>query len=285
MKGIIAINRLGYIGIDGGLPWKSKQDMQHFKKLTTKLVNGHSPDLLCGHNTLKSLPELEGRHVWEDCCFIEDFPNQIDWLIGGAKTYYKYAHLVTEWHISIINDFTIGDIKVDIDELIALGNNPQVHYYHFDAESTKDKVKAKYIGKNTVTLKKGDVQELVIKHDSGGVIIENGRFSTIYKDMKSFLKDWDLEHNKTKKDNSKFHKISESMASLLDHKNEKYGNSALEPLNIFSGKTKLGQRLDDKLARVKNGKELSKNDVADLIGYLYLVCIEKEWDSFDEFKD
>lgn len=82
-----------------------------------------------------------------------------------------------------------------------------------------------------------------------------------------------------------FKQITDSIASLLQYKNEKYGNSALEPLNVFQGKCKVGQRLDDKLARVKNNDTLQKNDVADLIGYLFLVCKENEWNNFDEFKD
>lgn len=82
-----------------------------------------------------------------------------------------------------------------------------------------------------------------------------------------------------------FSKVTNSLAKLLNHKNKKYGNAALEPLNIFSGKTKVGQRLDDKLARVKNSEELRKNDVSDLMGYLVLTCIEKGWDNFDEFLD
>lgn len=82
-----------------------------------------------------------------------------------------------------------------------------------------------------------------------------------------------------------FDKISGSIADLLKYKNEKYGSSALDPLDIFSGKAKVGQRLDDKLARIKNSKELKKNDVADLIGYLTLVCVENDWTDFSEFKD
>lgn len=82
-----------------------------------------------------------------------------------------------------------------------------------------------------------------------------------------------------------FESITNSMRSLLEYKNKKYGNSALEPMQVFSGKTKLGTRLDDKLARIKNGSELKKNDVADCIGYLMLICAENGWDNFDEFKD
>lgn len=86
-------------------------------------------------------------------------------------------------------------------------------------------------------------------------------------------------------DKPNFKKITDSISELLDYKNEKYGSSALEPLNIFQGKCKVGQRLDDKLARVKNNDVLSKNDVADLIGYLVLTCAEKGWNDFNEFKD
>lgn len=82
-----------------------------------------------------------------------------------------------------------------------------------------------------------------------------------------------------------FQKISDGISDLLKYKNRKYGNSALDPINIFSGKTKVGDRLDDKLSRVKNSTELKKNDITDILGYLILVCSENGWTSFDEFKD
>lgn len=95
----------------------------------------------------------------------------------------------------------------------------------------------------------------------------------------------EVKQNKDQAGPVDFRPITESMCSLLEYKNEKYGNSALEPLKMFSGKCKVGTRIDDKLARIKNGKELKKNDVADLIGYLMLTCVENGWDNFDEFKD
>lgn len=82
-----------------------------------------------------------------------------------------------------------------------------------------------------------------------------------------------------------FSNILSSMNDLLEYKNTRYGDAVLNPLEIFCGKCKAGQRLDDKLGRIKNSKELRKNDVADLIGYLVLTCKEKGWDNFDEFKD
>jgi hypothetical protein len=66
---------------------------------------------------------------------------------------------------------------------------------------------------------------------------------------------------------------------LLINKNLKYGNSALEPLGVFSqlsAKEGLLIRIDDKLKRIKNGS-LEKDDedvINDLIGYLVLLKIQ-----------
>jgi hypothetical protein len=65
---------------------------------------------------------------------------------------------------------------------------------------------------------------------------------------------------------------------LLIEKNLKYGNSALEPLGVFSqlpAKEGLLVRIDDKLKRIKNGT-LERDDedvINDLIGYLVLLKI------------
>lgn len=85
--------------------------------------------------------------------------------------------------------------------------------------------------------------------------------------------------------NTIFSEITTSLAKLLEAKNAKYGNAALEPLDIFTGKCKVGQRLDDKLARVKNSQELRKNDIADIMGYLVLTCVEKGLTNFDDLID
>ena len=75
---------------------------------------------------------------------------------------------------------------------------------------------------------------------------------------------------------------------LLIAKNKKYGNSALEPLGVFSqlsAKEGLLVRIDDKLKRIKNGS-LNKDDedvINDLIGYLVLLKIHANQESsFDE---
>lgn len=82
--------------------------------------------------------------------------------------------------------------------------------------------------------------------------------------------------------------VYDSLKSLVIYKNEKYGNSALEPLGIFSKNSSTNSiliRLDDKLQRIKNANELRKNDVCDIMGYLCLLCVDKGWTDFEEFKD
>lgn len=74
------------------------------------------------------------------------------------------------------------------------------------------------------------------------------------------------------------YQVLSEITELLISKNEKYGNSALEPLGVFSQlspQQALFVRIDDKLKRIKNGS-LEKDDedvVNDLIGYLVLLKI------------
>jgi hypothetical protein len=88
--------------------------------------------------------------------------------------------------------------------------------------------------------------------------------------------------------NPKILETTRSLHDLLQYKNKRYGNSSLEPINVFSktdSATGLLQRIDDKIARIQNSPELRKNDVSDLVGYLILLCVSKGWNNFDEFKD
>ncbi len=72
------------------------------------------------------------------------------------------------------------------------------------------------------------------------------------------------------------------IAHMLIKKNIAYGNSALEPVRIFSRADAIEQlhvRIDDKLSRVMRGTEyVGDNDIEDLIGYLVLLRIAKEKD-------
>ena len=102
MKAIIAVNNLGYIGLNNELLWKSQQDMSHFVKTTL------NQRLLVGYNTSINLPKLKNREIVIDNR--EEEVTNIDWCIGGKKTYEKYAKYFTELHISHIDNNDIGDI-------------------------------------------------------------------------------------------------------------------------------------------------------------------------------
>jgi hypothetical protein len=69
------------------------------------------------------------------------------------------------------------------------------------------------------------------------------------------------------------------IAEMLINKNRSYGNSALDPIRIFSKagpREQLHVRIDDKLNRLMKGTDYpGDNDIDDLIGYLILLKIAK----------
>jgi hypothetical protein len=80
----------------------------------------------------------------------------------------------------------------------------------------------------------------------------------------------------------------EALKRFLLEKNKRYGNSALEPINIFSklpAEEGMKLRMDDKIKRIKNSSELRKNDIIDLSGYIILICIHNGWIDFDDLLD
>lgn len=77
-----------------------------------------------------------------------------------------------------------------------------------------------------------------------------------------------------------------AIEELLLSKNSKYGDSALEPLNIFSSAnavTGIKVRIDDKLKRIKNAGlvDATEDTLQDLAGYLILLLIAKDNESND----
>lgn len=66
-----------------------------------------------------------------------------------------------------------------------------------------------------------------------------------------------------------------NLAALLISKNRQYGNSALNPLRVFSRAPSTEQilvRIDDKLSRIRTGAHSTDQEdtVLDLLGYLIL---------------
>lgn len=76
----------------------------------------------------------------------------------------------------------------------------------------------------------------------------------------------------------KISEITEAMRDLLLYKNQKYGDSALKPKQIFykgEARDSIMIRLDDKLGRIMANTDATPriNDVADIIGYCTLLLV------------
>ena len=104
INAIVAVGNQGQIGLKGKIPWSDLHDLIWFKNMTMDSI------VICGYNTYKDLPKLEGRIVVLDNkdSTPEEFLESIRtdkpiWIIGGAKTYEKYKHLINRWYISKIN--------------------------------------------------------------------------------------------------------------------------------------------------------------------------------------
>jgi len=76
--------------------------------------------------------------------------------------------------------------------------------------------------------------------------------------------------------------VMSGIEEMLIAKNRAYGDSALEPVRVFSKSNTIEQlyvRIDDKLSRVQRGHEYPGDDtIFDLVGYLVLLLIAKERD-------
>ena len=84
------------------------------------------------------------------------------------------------------------------------------------------------------------------------------------------------------------HDLMTNFGEFLQEKNRRYGDSALNPVKIFSKhepENPLCSRLDEKIQRIMNADEIRKNDVCDLFGYIALYMIGKDWKNFKEFLD
>jgi hypothetical protein len=90
----------------------------------------------------------------------------------------------------------------------------------------------------------------------------------------------------------KIHEILGAMKDLLLYKNQKYGDSAINPKKIFykgDSTNSILIRLDDKIGRIMSNTEEKPrvNDVCDIIGYCTLLLISMGVTAEDiaKFKD
>ena len=77
-------------------------------------------------------------------------------------------------------------------------------------------------------------------------------------------------------------KVCDALKAMLIEKNEAYGDSALDPVRVFSKADTIEQlkvRIDDKLSRMMRGQAAGEDVEWDLMGYLVLLRIARQRDS------
>jgi dihydrofolate reductase len=136
MKLIVAINNKGYIGNNGELMWRSKEDFKHFKSKTLNSA------LIVGKVTFEQ--DLKGKYLKDREMFIvgkgylslfEAVKRAIKtereiYVIGGASIYEQLLPLCEEIHLSIINNDKIGDRQF----IIPPDYRGKVFRYYFEEE-------------------------------------------------------------------------------------------------------------------------------------------------------
>ena len=92
MRAIIAVNNLGFIGLDDKLLWHNTEDLRHFKKMT------YGSKLLVGYRTAMTLPPLKNREliIFDKREYSTTHYYECEWCIGGKKTYEKFCDVFTE---------------------------------------------------------------------------------------------------------------------------------------------------------------------------------------------
>lgn len=98
--------------------------------------------------------------------------------------------------------------------------------------------------------------------------------------LQQLLNEEDAYRNINSDSEHQIKEVTNQLQELLIKKNRAYGNSALEPLNVFSKQNavdSLCARLDDKLSRIKNKglNDKTEDTLFDLAGYLILLIIAK----------
>lgn len=145
---IIAINELGFIGLDNKIPWNCPEDLKHFKKLTNNcivimgsktfeslkckpLINRYNIVLTSEPERYKHIEETHGNvSFFSSYKLIEQFVASIlniydgVFILGGLSV---YEHFLSEnnislflaaAHVSIIKDKTIGDTGLSFSAII-----------------------------------------------------------------------------------------------------------------------------------------------------------------------
>lgn len=116
---VLAINNKRTIGLDGVMPWRNKEDLKFFRRLTMNQT------IVMGRKTVEGLPKsLDGRHILtvsrnesiENS--IQDFESFLKehadtkkqiLVCGGGEIYKQALPYAKTIYCSVIDDDTVGD--------------------------------------------------------------------------------------------------------------------------------------------------------------------------------
>ncbi len=149
MEVILACTQKGGIGLNGNLPWRIKEDMKLFKKITTTVENKNKQNaVIMGRKTWESIPQkfrplpnriniilsttMEKKETENvDSVYVVNSLKDLDttikqlkkeeklaksFIIGGATLYNKMFELdkITKVHVSLVNDDYECDTFIDM---------------------------------------------------------------------------------------------------------------------------------------------------------------------------
>ena len=119
---VAALSRNGIIGVNGKLPWHNKEEIQHFKQLTTgktvimgrKTFESIGKPLANRRNVVvsKTLKNIEGAEVYRS---IEEALSKVEtngevFVIGGREVFEQTIKLADKMHLSCIYGNFEGDV-------------------------------------------------------------------------------------------------------------------------------------------------------------------------------
>ncbi len=136
IKIIAAMTYDRVIGQNGKMPWRLKDEIKHFKELTTggTVIMGRNTWESIGSRPLKNRQNIVLTRTFimdniNSCCAVSSVGEALDkasndsvWIIGGGEIYKEFMPLADELHISWINKQVSGSTyfpefrhRVDID--------------------------------------------------------------------------------------------------------------------------------------------------------------------------
>ena len=116
---LVAVNHKNTIGLNGKMPWRNKEDLYFFRRMTLNQT------ILMGRKTFEGLPQtLDNRNILivsRDQSYNNVIPNFKDYLnkhenseeeifvCGGGEVYKVSLPYVSKVYLSVINNEVVGD--------------------------------------------------------------------------------------------------------------------------------------------------------------------------------